>query len=157
MGGFWRAKASMTSRSFVDTVRYWPLIRTLFTCQRAQAKSPVKACQPLRCCTEPQPPMRPRSMLFGLPDVASGFGNDREQSFGLTQRAMSNPAFERVPFFGASTSNSAGKFTSNSVENDILFCVRVGKLICVIFGEIFCVPWFCGPPSCRFSYQRKSS
>src|SRR5258708_35396095 len=29
------------------------------------------------------PPMRTRSMLFRLPDVAAGSGNDPEQSFGL--------------------------------------------------------------------------
>ena len=41
------------------------------------------------------PPMRPRSMLFRLPDVAVGPGNDPEQSFGLPQRVMSILAFSK--------------------------------------------------------------
>ena len=50
------------------------------------------------CCRRPLPPMRPRSMLFRLPDVAAGSGNDPEQSFGLPQRVMPILAFsERVP------------------------------------------------------------
>lgn len=40
-------------------------------------------------------------MLFHLAGVAVGYGNDREQSFGLTQLVMSTLAFGKIPFLTA--------------------------------------------------------
>ena len=86
-GGFSSTKALNNISKFSRQCTLLTPIRAPFAGESAQTKSPVEAYPALRgAVRDASLPRRRQSVLFRIPDVTPGSGNDPELSFGLTRQ-----------------------------------------------------------------------